>query len=890
MRYQWKVDRFHLVPIFSLLLLLILFYFPVVFLGRTLQGPEMARINPALKAPISAQQIQSGYAVPQIFNTEQATAGYGRFPDDIFTGESYRSLQWPLWDPYVGAGIPFAAQYESASFFPLKIIQNLLPTSTRDLFFIFSMWLAGVFTYCFFIGASLNRLSAFWGATLYMTCGAFSWFMQLQEYMTVAMMLPLLMLATHLLSEKNSIKNVVFLAITMGLMLYAGQPEAAFYCFVLSFFYYFCRVYAGEKESLERAKHQLAYFISVVLGVCIASPLLVLFVEAYRHGITIHVMHPTSDIPLPGLNARSSPNLLTEIILPKITDWPIMPLVVPAAGEWDFYGSYVGIIPIFFVVAGFMVQQIKLKKEFLFFFIFAICFLMMDIGLWPFNLIGYLPLFRLAWSPRWGGAAWSFSLIAAATYGFYFLQQFSGDEDAWKKIIRRAVIITLLLLYLVIATAYSGPHLLNLFIFVLNVFYHPQFLLILSATFSIVSLVTMVYFLLKEKRDLSTWLICTLILIISQYYWLPKGTLMLANFSGILSISDNYLMTNLMLFFIYLCFFATLAMIVKRNNVFLYGMLALVYVVALVFQNTALPAYPKKMDVTAPTPFIQYLQKNAGYDRFFAIDGILLPRYAQVFHLYDVRSTSAIAVRTYQDFVNQYMNLIKLPDGQQQFLGYVAPVTKDVSENYFYPPLHRLNKHFKAFNMMGMKYLVMKKNSNNLAELIHYRHLFSKLELVYQDQDVNIYLNPNALPRVFAVSNIALTDSYQDAQRVSVETNVNLQKTALVENTLPVNWKNDSTILKATTRIVNYQPNKVTIQIQSNRSAFLVLTDIFYPGWTATIDNKNTRIYRVDGLFRGVVVPAGQHIIEYHYFPHHFQIGLWLAGLAFLLCLIGIFL
>ena len=888
-RYQWKVDRFHLIPISSLLLLLILFYFPVIFLGRTLQGPEMARINPALKAPISAQQIKSGYAVPQIFNTEQATAAYGRFPDDIFTGESYRHLQWPLWDPYVGAGIPFAAQYESSAFFPLRIIQTLFPTSTRDLFFILHMWLAGVFTYCFFIRASLNRLSAFWGATLYMTSGVFSWFMQLQEYMAVGMMLPLLMLATYQLSEKNAVRNVGFLGVVMGLMLYAGQPEAAFYCFVLSFFYYFFRVYSGRAESVERAKHQFTYFISVCLGLCIASPLLVLFIQAYRHGMTIHIMHATASIPLPGLNARSPLNLLTETILPKITDWPVMPLVVPAAAEWDFYGSYVGIIPFFFLTLGFLIDHQKLKKEFIFFFVFAVCFLMMDIGLWPFDLIGYLPLFRLAWSPRWGGATWSFALISAATYGFYFAQQFSAPADVWTRVIKQSTVVTGIVLYITIVVGYTA-HLYNLLIFVLWVFYHPVLLLTTSSLFAIASLATMIYFLKNQPKEQNTWFVCILVLIVSQYYWLPKGILILPDLVKLYSTAVNYEITYLFQFILYLCFFVAIVMLAKRKNIFSYVILSLVYMATVFFQYAVLPGYPVHIKVTQPTPFIQYLQENAGYDRFFAIDGILLPRYAQVFHLYDVRSTSAITVRTYQDFVNAYMNSIKLPDGQQQFLSYVAPVTEGRSEDFFYPPLHRLNRHFKAFCIMGMRYLVMQKSENNLTMITHYPNLFAKLKLVYQDQDAVIYLNPNALPRVFAVSNIVLADSYQIAQKVSAETNINLQKTALVENALPLNWKNDSAVLQETAHIVNYQSNKVMIQVASNRSAFLVLTDIFYPGWSATIDGKETKIYRVDGLFRGVVIPSGQHIVEYHYFPYVFQLGLWVAGIALLLCLIGILL
>jgi hypothetical protein len=254
-----------------------------------------------------------------------------------------------------------------------------------------------------------------------------------------------------------------------------------------------------------------------------------------------------------------------------------------------------------------------------------------------------------------------------------------------------------------------------------------------------------------------------------------------------------------------------------------------------------------------------------------------------------VRSTSAVSVKTYQSFVNQYMNSIKLDDGKQQFLAYVAPVTTNNIDNYFYHPLHHLNKYFKAFNMMSMKYIVMKKSSADPAMLSHYANLFSKLNLVYQDQDVAIYLNPTALPRVFSVSNLVLTDSFENAQIKSVESAIDLRNTAIVENKLPINWENQSGKIKTVEQILEYQPNKVKIDFKSDHNAFLVLTDVFYPGWTATIDGKPTDIYRVDGLFRGVVVPAGEHVVEYHYFPVIFQISLILSALAALICVFSFF-
>ncbi len=99
------------------------FYFPVLFLGRTLQGPEMLRMNSALKSPPSYKSILEGKVTPSISNTDQMTGALMRFPQDIRMGKLYRSHELPLWDAHEALGMPFAAQAQSSSFFPIRIIR-----------------------------------------------------------------------------------------------------------------------------------------------------------------------------------------------------------------------------------------------------------------------------------------------------------------------------------------------------------------------------------------------------------------------------------------------------------------------------------------------------------------------------------------------------------------------------------------------------------------------------------------------------------------------------------------------------------------------------------------------------------------------------------------------
>ncbi|MFQ5732591.1 MAG: YfhO family protein, partial [Planctomycetaceae bacterium] len=65
------------------------------------------------------------------------------------------------------------------------------------------------------------------------------------------------------------------------------------------------------------------------------------------------------------------------------------------------------------------------------------------------------------------------------------------------------------------------------------------------------------------------------------------------------------------------------------------------------------------------------------------------------------------------------------------------------------------------------------------------------------------------------------------------------------------------------------------------------LTDLAYPGWQATLDGDPVPTCVVDGMFRGVDVPAGRHEIVWRYRPRSFRIGM-VVSLATVVLLGGI--
>ena len=88
-------------------------------------------------------------------------------------------------------------------------------------------------------------------------------------------------------------------------------------------------------------------------------------------------------------------------------------------------------------------------------------------------------------------------------------------------------------------------------------------------------------------------------------------------------------------------------------------------------------------------------------------------------------------------------------------------------------------------------------------------------------------------------------------------------------------------------RIVRYDPERVVTRARSSGPGMLILSDNDYPGWKATVDGNPADVERVDYLFRGVPLGAGEHTVEFRYQPLSWRIG-WIVSLASLLVLVAV--
>lgn len=82
-------------------------------------------------------------------------------------------------------------------------------------------------------------------------------------------------------------------------------------------------------------------------------------------------------------------------------------------------------------------------------------------------------------------------------------------------------------------------------------------------------------------------------------------------------------------------------------------------------------------------------------------------------------------------------------------------------------------------------------------------------------------------------------------------------------------------------RLASHHRHHVVIDAEAAAAGVLVLSDAFYPGWTATLDGQPAPIVPVDLALRGVPVGPGQHRIEMTYRDPALRVGGALSLLGF---------
>lgn len=272
---------------------------------------------------------------------------------------------------------------------------------------------------------------------------------------------------------------------------------------------------------------------------------------------------------------------------------------------------------------------------------------------------------------------------------------------------------------------------------------------------------------------------------------------------------------------------------------------------------------------------VQFLQENAGINRYIGYNGVYLQyNYATQFNIFSLEGYDSL-----NDFRRAQLIFSAIKSGE---LSYDIPRSSDVvlARSLDYEGVPRM------MQLAGIKYLV---DHSEYTDVINKDSLPTlpedKQTLVFEDRDWKIYEYSDALPRALLAGDYIVEPEDQKAADLIFNPDINLRDTVILEqNPLGIKPEPDP---DAKVEVVSYTPNKITFETSSTKDQLLFLSDTYYPGWKANIDNQKTDVLQANFAFRAVPVPSGKHQIVMYYRPESFIYGLYIASVTVFLIIIA---
>ena len=240
----------------------------------------------------------------------------------------------------------------------------------------------------------------------------------------------------------------------------------------------------------------------------------------------------------------------------------------------------------------------------------------------------------------------------------------------------------------------------------------------------------------------------------------------------------------------------------------------------------------RETPVTANAAVTQVMNDKSLYYRVLNLASNTFNENETSYHLKSVGGYHPAKLRRYQEMVERYIS----PEMQALF-GAVADAQGDMTKVDG-------DSIFPVLSMVNTKYFIFPLQSGQAAPL----------------------LNPYAFGNGWFVDRVEYVD---DANReIAAVGDIDLRRVAVADTkfkeAIGESVAQDST---GTGTLTSYDANRLTYDISSSRGGVVVFSDIYYPGWTATVDGVEVPVGRVNYILRAINVKPGAHKVELSFFP-----------------------
>ena len=213
----------------------------------------------------------------------------------------------------------------------------------------------------------------------------------------------------------------------------------------------------------------------------------------------------------------------------------------------------------------------------------------------------------------------------------------------------------------------------------------------------------------------------------------------------------------------------------------------------------------------------------------------------------------AAKLRRYQEMIDQYIGK-EMRNMQGAIVNAQGDMTR-VAGDSIYPVL----------NMLNTKYVILPLQGGQTAPL----------------------LNPYAFGNAWFVDHISYVDNAN--AEIDAVGKIDLRHEAVADSKFkdalgePVAHQSNAVVA-----LKKYEPNELTYSVDSQKGGIVVFSEIYYPGWTATVDGAATPVGRVNYILRAINVKPGKHTVVLTLNPTSVENTETAAYVAYLLLVLAI--
>lgn len=174
---------------------------------------------------------------------------------------------------------------------------------------------------------------------------------------------------------------------------------------------------------------------------------------------------------------------------------------------------------------------------------------------------------------------------------------------------------------------------------------------------------------------------------------------------------------------------------------------------------------------------------------------------------------------------------------------------------------------FPVINMLNAKYFILPLQGGNTVPL----------------------RNPYAFGNAWFIDKVTYVDNANE--EIAKVGKINLHHEAVADakfkEQLGQSTTQDSS---ADVKITAYEPNKLNYEVSSDKGGIVVFSEIYYPGWTATVDGQPAELGRVNYILRALKVKPGTHKVELSFFPKSIDRTETIAYLSYVILVLAVLL